>query len=391
MMPSVKKRSMEEFPLLDPEAGLPLFYPSMSDEAGLEVARTLKTRWIGQGPKVDLFEKTFGDFIGAEGRCIAVNSGTSALHLAYSLAGVGAGTKVITPLFTCTATNLPIIYLGGTPVFCDVGTESLNIDVDRIEQMIDDTTIAISIVDYGGVPNDYKRLRDICDAYNLYLIADLAHAVDGTFDGLPAHTYTDFSCYSFQAIKTLTCGDGGCLVVRDHRIVDKARRLRWFGIDRVSKQRGIWENDVKEIGYKFQMNDVSASIGLANLSRLKDFIALRRQIFNAYIEELGTDLAKNIIENTVDSRVSFTPWIITLLCQGQRNHLMQHLRLNSIESAQVHYRNDRYSIFTEYVRKKSFLNMDAIEDDYLVLPIHTNMTIDDAKKVAKIIKKFFEN
>lgn len=391
MMPSVKKRSMEEFPLLDPEAGLPLFYPSMSDEAGLEVARTLKTRWIGQGPKVDLFEKTFGDFIGAEGRCIAVNSGTSALHLAYSLAGVGAGTKVITPLFTCTATNLPIIYLGGTPVFCDVGTESLNIDVDRIEQMIDDTTIAISIVDYGGVPNDYKRLRDICDAYNLYLIADLAHAVDGTFDGLPAHTYADFSCYSFQAIKTLTCGDGGCLVVRDHRIVDKARRLRWFGIDRVSKQRGIWENDVKEIGYKFQMNDVSASIGLANLSRLKDFIALRRQIFNAYIEELGTDLAKNIIENTVDLRVSFTPWIITLLCQGQRNHLMQHLRLNSIESAQVHYRNDRYSIFTEYVGKKSFLNMDAIEDDYLVLPIHTNMTIDDAKKVAKIIKKFFEN
>ena len=390
-MPEIRRRSMKEYPLLEPDAGLPLFYPSMSDEAELEVSRTLKTRWIGQGPKVDLFEKTFGNFIGAEGRCIAVNSGTSALHLAYVLAGVGADTKVLSPLFTCTATNLPIIYLGGTPVFCDVGKGSLNIDVDCIEQMIDDKTIAISVVDYGGVPNDYKRLRDICDAYNLFLIADLAHAVDGTFDGLPVHTYADFSCYSFQAIKTLTCGDGGCLVVRDQRLVDKARRLRWFGIDRVSKQRGIWENDIKEIGYKFQMNDVSASIGLANLSRLKDFIELRRQIFKAYIDEFGKVLAQNIIENTVDSKISFTPWIITLLCQGQRNKLMQYLRFNSIESAQVHYRNDRYSIFTEYVGEKIFHNMDAIEHDYLVLPLHTNMTIYDAKKVAKTIKLFYNN
>lgn len=389
-MPSIDKRPMGEFPLLDPTDGIPLFYPSMSNLAEAAVGATLKTRWIGQGPKVESFEQAFGSFIGAEGRCIAVNSGTSALHLAYVLAGVGPGKKVVAPLFTCTATNLPILYLGGIPVFCDVRKNSLNMNLEDVERLIDKETVAISVVDYGGLPNDYLMLRDICDRHNLYLIADLAHAVDGFCEDMAIHEYVDFACYSFQAIKTLTCGDGGCLVVRDLDFLEKARRLRWFGIDRTSKQKGIWENDVREIGYKFQMNDVAASIGLANLAELKNFLTIRNKIFKAYLKGLGSTLTAFVVEASASPRVTFTPWLLTLLCQGKKNQLMEYLRSKKVESAQVHYRNDRYSVFASYVEDRVFENMNALDNEYLVLPLHTRMTPEDGLRIGTLVREFFE-
>jgi dTDP-4-amino-4,6-dideoxygalactose transaminase len=205
----MQSKPMQEFALMGEDEGIPLFKPNMPANAIKYVTDTLNSRWIGEGPKVKLFEKSFADFVKAQIGCVAVNSGTSALHLSYILSNVKQDDEVICPLFTCTATNLPILYQGAKPIFGDVNETNLNINVDAVEQLITEKTKAISVVDYGGVPNEYDKLRAICDRHNLKLISDCAHCVDGSFKDRRIHEWADFTIFSFQAIKTMTTGDGG--------------------------------------------------------------------------------------------------------------------------------------------------------------------------------------
>ena len=376
---------MQEFPIMDAEEGLPLFYPHIPRNAKKYVSEVLSTRWIGQGPKVDQFEKDFANSIMKAGYNIAVNSGTAALHLAYILSGVKETKEVICPIFTCTATNIPILFENGKPVFVDVAPGSLNVNLDLIENLITAQTVAVSVVDYGGLPNDYEFLRDICDRYDLKLIVDCAHALDTCYNGEHVTKFADYVIYSFQAIKTMTTGDGGMLVVKDKVDYERARRLRWFGIDRSKKQQGIWENDITELGYKYQMTDISAAIGIASLEELTKTLKTRRILYTTYqrdLEEFGRFLLEKSTNNS-----SFTPWLVTLNTRGNRVGLMHHLRQRKVESGQVHYRNDRYSIFQAY-KKGPYLNMDEIEDDYLVLPLHTKLTLDDVKRICFEVKEY---
>lgn len=376
---------MNEYSLLDENDGIPLFRPYVPKRAIEFVSDTLNSRWIGEGPKVKEFEKEFGRFIRSKSECVAVNSGTAALHLAYILSGVKDEVEVICPLFTCTATNLPILYQRAKPVFCDISKSGLNIDIESIEKLITRKTKAISVVDYGGLPNDYEKLRHLCDKYQLKLISDCAHCIDGYFDGKPVHEWADFTIYSFQAIKTLTTGDGGILVCNNLESGKLAKKIRWFGIDRDKKQAGIWENDVVDLGYKYHMNDISAAIGLASLLEIDEVLKIRKMLFERYIEKLS-QIKEKILERP-QSRMEFTPWLLTLNCGSKRLSLMTHLRKNGIESAQVHYRNDRYSVFA--TSNLSFPNMDKFEDCYLVLPLHLGMTIKDVdfitEKVLEIL------
>jgi dTDP-4-amino-4,6-dideoxygalactose transaminase len=370
---------------MDPEKGIPLFYPHIPNNAKKYVTEVLSTRWIGQGPKVDEFEAKFSEMIVKSGYNIAVNSGTSALHLAYILSGVTLGKEVICPLFTCTATNIPILYQKGKPVFVDIAVDSLNMDIQAIEKSITPQTVAISVVDYGGLPNDYKFLRDLCDCYGLKLIVDCAHALDTYFNSKHVTEFADYVIYSFQAIKTMTTGDGGMLVVKDSNDYEKAIRLRWFGINRSEKQQGVWENDVTELGYKYQMTDISAAIGLASLEEIKNVLSKRQMLYQIYhekLEEFGGCLMERPTKST-----RFTPWLATLNTNGKRVGLMNHLRVKNIESAQVHYRNDRYSIFKDYV-KAPYLNMDKIEEDYLVLPFHTQLSVTDVQTICEEVKTY---
>jgi dTDP-4-amino-4,6-dideoxygalactose transaminase len=379
----MRKEPMSEYELMDEKKGIPLFRPYVPKKAIEFVSDTLNSRWIGEGPKVKEFEIKFQKFLKSNFECIAVNSGTAALHLAYILAAVKRGDEVICPLFTCTATNLPILYQGAKPVFCDVAMNSLNINVENIESLITKKTKAISVVDYGGLPNNYEEIRKICDKYQLKLISDCAHCVDGEYKNKPIHEWADFTIYSFQAIKTLTTGDGGILICNNKENTKLAKKVRWFGIDREKKQSGIWENDVTYLGYKYHMNDIAASIGLASLLEIKQVLSMRMKLFERYIDNLSA-IKENVYEYSINN-TKFTPWLLTLNCYSKRLSLMKHLRDNGIESAQVHYRNDRYSIFS--FKNSYFPNMDKIENSYLVLPLHMGLTY---KNIDFISKKVLE-
>ena len=375
---------MNEFPLLNADEGIPLFYPHIPEGAIEEVADTLSGRWIGQGPKVDKFEQEFKEKFLGNHEAIAVGSGTDALHLSYLLSDIQAGDEVIVPVFTCTATNLPLLYIGATPVFADIDPETMNICCEDVRRKITSKTKAISCVDYGGVPCDYDELNKICKEYNLKLISDAAHAIGSKYKGTFSAQHADFTIFSFQAIKTLTTGDGGLLAIKDHNLIEKAKRLRWFGIDRTAKQGGHWENDIVEVGYKYQMNDISAAIGLAGMKDIDKIIEYRNYLFSLYEEYLDSSEV-TLIGSTRDSEYFNSAWLATIYVSGNREALMNKLRENNIESAQVHYRNDRYTVFGG--RIDGLPNMDKYEDLYICLPLHTKMSREHVEKICALVNE----
>jgi len=372
-----------EVPIVEVGEGrIPLFTPHIPAGAADRITQTLATRWIGQGPQVDAFEERFEKQFCGDHRALAVGSGTDALHLAYLLAGVRAGDEIVTPVFTCTATNIPLRYLGATPVFADIEPSSLNVDPEHVRSLMSERTRAIVCVDYGGLPCDLAALRAIADEYGVPLIEDSAQALGATFDGQPIGSLADHTIFSFQAIKHITTGDGGMLSIRDHAQVGDARSLRWFGINREKKQLGVWENDITLIGYKYQMTDIGAAMGHAALDEWDTTLALRRTLFARYVEGLeGADGVT--VLSLPDERREHAAWLFTIAVDDRRA-LQDKLYAQGIEANQVHYRNDRYSIFGQ--RRDNLPAMDAMEERYLVLPLHTRMTVDDVDRVCATIR-----
>ena len=373
---------MNELPVMQEGEGIMLFYPHVPKKAIEAVTEVLQSRWIGQGPKVAQFEKEFEEKFAGGGKAIAVGSGTDALHLSYILAGLKAGDEVITPVFTCTATTIPFLYMGVVFRFADVDPKTLNINVDHVRKLVNEKTKAIVCVHYGGLPCDMDELLAIGKSYNIPVIEDAAHALGATYKGKQIGAISPFTMFSFQAIKTITTGDGGMLILKDHDIVPKAERIRWFGIDRSNKQKGNWENDIWEVGYKYQMTDIGAAMGLAGLHEFDQTLAHRQKLFQAYKRGLaGIEGITLMGANTTDR--THAAWLCTALVD-KRIDFMNKLRSRKIESGQVHYRNDRYTVLGG--RRDDLPFMDSIEENYIVLPLHLHMNEKDVEYICQVIK-----
>jgi len=360
-----------------------LFYPYISNNAAKFVKKRLKTRWIGQGPIVDRFEKKFSKLFLNNQKCVSTGSGTDALHLAYILAGIKKGDEVITPVFTCTATNLPLLYIGAKLKFADIDTETMNISVKSIKKLITKKTKAIVCVHYGGNVCDMEEILKIAKKYKLKVIEDAAQALGAKYNNKYIGTIGDFTVFSFQAIKHITTGDGGLLAIKEQKLIQKAKRLRWFGIDRTKKQLGIWKNDIFEVGYKYQMTDLGAAVGLEALNDFSKIISHRRKIYDTYLKAFKDNPRIKCVHNYNKSNKTGA-WIFTI-CSELKDKIQKILKQKNIESNQVHFRNDKYTVFKNYCKNKNFPNMDEIEEKYLVLPVHTKISIKDAKYISNII------
>ena len=379
----MREKAMDEFPIMEDKPGnLVLFHPHVSAKAIEYVTKVLNSRWIGQGPLVEEFEQRFSARFGGNRATLAVRSGTDALHLAYLLAGLRPGDEVIAPLFTCTATNIPLLFMGVKVVFADVQSETLNIDPNDVRRRITEKTKAIVCIHHGGLPCDLAELQAIADEYQLKLIEDAAHALGANYRGQIIGGISDFTMFSFAAVKAMTTGDGGMLIIRDAELLDKARRLRSAGTDRKAKQAGNWENDIFEIGYRYQTSDIAAAMGLAALNEFDDVSAYRRGLLEQYERELANIAGLALIGAGYQDR-THAAWMCTVLVD-RREALQKKLREQNIESSQVHYRNDRYSIFGG--RRNDFTNMDAVENKYLHLPLHTRMNRADVARICSTIR-----
>lgn len=348
-----------------------LFYPFVPREAIEAVDDVLRSRFIGQGPKVDQFEKEFCKFFNVK-YAVSVNSGTSALETAYDLIGLKEGDEVISTPLTCTATNLPLIRRGVKIVWADILESTLCIDPLDVKSKLTDKTKAIVQVHLGGIKADVGMSH-------IPIVSDAAQAL-GIFTG-------NYTCCSFQAIKHLTTCDGGMIVTDTERHRNEAKLLRWFGIDRSKKIKNNWQAyrerkmtfDIKFPGTKRHMTDVDAAMGIVGLKNYTMVIQHRKNIFNIYKEGLkGLDGIKLIdgAENTY--------WLATVLVE-RRDDFAKMMFENDIDTNVVQVRNDIYKVFGG--KRTDLPVMNSVEDKYLSIPLTMNVTEENAQYIVDMIQR----
>jgi len=353
-----------------------LFHPSNHfwKECIEELETVLASRWWGQAGQVNEFERLFAEEF-AYKHCLALNSGTAALELAYDLIGIDEGDEVISPVLTCTATNIPLARRKANIVFADIRKDDLTIDIEDVRQKISEKTKAVVVVTLGGCPVD-PAIFKICSENGVPVVVDAAQSL-GVIEG-----QGDYICYSFQAIKHFSTGDGGMLVVRSPNEFEKAKRLRWFGIDREKKIAAGWQPyknremtiEIEEPGYKFHMNDIAATLGIVGLRHSEELLTTRKNIAKFYREHLVQ----------CDHIAGGSYWLYGVLID-ERDLCAEKFLAEAIDVNMVHLRNDRYKVFGGYAR--DLPNMNFVENRYLYIPINSQLTSEETKKVVTIFNR----
>ncbi|HEB04761.1 hypothetical protein LCGC14_0323880 [marine sediment metagenome] len=293
---------------------------------------------IAEGQFVYDFEAALSEKFGID-NVLATSSGTAALHLAMLLSGVEPGDEVITTSMTAEPTNTTILQVGAKPVFADVEPENGNLDPVSVESLITEKTKAICVVHYAGYPARLKELRKLSDKYGLSLIEDCAHALGAEYDCQPIGTIGDFGIFSFQAIKHMTTVDGGALVMKKSEKMSEAKRLRWFGM---AKGVPRTEVDITKLGFKYNMNNVAAVIGLQQLKFISPLLQ-RHQANGHYFDQAISNIP-GIESAKVESFAKSAYWLYTLLVDDS-DDVERSLASKGITASKLHRPNHLHSIF----------------------------------------------
>ncbi len=264
--------------------------PMIEEEEVAEVVATLRSGWIGTGPRVARFEEEFRNYKGAD-HAVAVGSCTSALHLSMIAAGLNPGDEVITTSMTFCATVNAVIHAGATPVLVDVGQDTMNMDTDLIEEKITPRTRAILPVHFAGRPCHMDAIRTLAHRYNLKIIEDCAHAIETEYRGTKAGTFGDFGCFSFYVTKNIVTGEGGMVLTKDEESASRIKMLALHGMSRDAWKRfgdeGYKHYYVVECGFKCNMTDLQAALGFHQLGRIEAYWLRRKAIWDYYMKELA--------------------------------------------------------------------------------------------------------
>jgi len=337
--------------------------------------------FLTEGDYSDKFEKSFSEFIGNPNTCLT-NSCTSALDLARHVCDIQNEDEVITTAMTCLATNLPFYQRGAKLVFADVKKETGNIDPEDVERKITPKTKAIVVVHWAGQPVDIEAISSISSKHNIPVIEDAAHALDSKYKGLPIGQHSDFVCFSFQAIKHLTCADGGAIACKRQEDAERIRRLRWFGLDRSIKGIQRWSQDISEGGYKYHMNNLNAAIGIEQLKNIRHLINQHKLNSAYYDENINNPRIKKLQR---DENSDSASWIYSLLTED-REDFQSYLSKNGIASDWVHVRNDQYTIFKKF--KTDLPNLDYFESRLINIPVGWWLNKSDLKHITDTVNKY---
>lgn len=348
-----------------------LFEPYVTSDMREAVDEVLRSRFIGQGPKVDQFEKEFEKFFNIK-HAISVNSGTSALETAYDLLNLKDGDEVLSTPLTCTATNLPLLHRGCKIVWVDILEDTLTIDPEDAKRKITEKTKAVVQVHLGGVKADIGNL-------NIPIVSDAAQAL-GIFTG-------SYTACSFQAIKHISTPDLGMIILSNEEEAHKAKLMRWFGIDRELKQKNSWKAyvnrqmtfDIEMMGYKRQPNDMIAAMAIIGLKHYNEILNHRKKIFDIYREQL-----KNIDGLKLIDGKENVYWLATLLVRN-RDEFAKMMFESDVDVNLVQIRNDRYQIFGGLC--ENIPTMDKVEGQYISIPVGMNVSVENAYYIADCIKK----
>jgi len=366
---------------------IPVFKPSLGQEELEAVKRVLESGWWGLGPTTKEFEEKFARYIGVE-TAVGLNSGTAALQLALKLAAV-EGKEVITTSITFISTNHAILYNGGIPVFADVEPDTLNVNVQDIEQRITDNTRAILVVHFGGHPCDMDPVMRLAEKHGLKVIEDCAHACGAAYKGRKAGSIGDYGCYSFHAVKNLACGEGGMVTAHSEAEAKRLKGLRWLGIDQGTWDRSdadkrySWNYTVKELGFKAHLNDIPAAIGICQLEKLDRLNGRRREVAGMYTEALSKlDWIETPVEKDY-AESSFHNYVIKL---DNRDNFVDYMTQKGISIGVHYYPNHLYEMYKPYYRHLPIA--ETVWKRIATLPLYPDLTEAEVTLIIDSIRSF---
>jgi len=361
----------------------------IGEEELVQVKEAFDYGYFGLASKVVEFEEELKKYLGAE-HVIAINTGTSALHLALDALGIGEGDEVIAPSLTFVGSFQAISATGAMPVPCDVYPDTLLMDIDDVRSRITPKTRAIMPVHYAGNPCDMDALMKIGKDFNVRIVEDAAHALGSYYKGKKVGSFGDIACFSFDSIKNITCGEGGAIVCQDAELAELLRQKRLLGMDRKShtsswKERS-WFYEVRTQGFRYHMSNINAAIGLAQLQKLNTFITRRREICRRYDEAFKQIPAIGCLRINYDE---VAPHIYVIRVKdGRRDDLMTYLKNLDIETGINYIPNHLHSFY-----QNSIISLPETEKAYqeiLTLPLHYGLSDEDVAEVIQGVKAFFE-
>ena len=382
---------------------IPLFKVHVAPEAVTNVSKVLESGTLTQGDRVKELEAKLRDFLGAP-RIATVNSATSGLTLALHLLkeargdwpGLSSGDEVLTPALTCTATTWPIVHNGLQPKWLDVAKGTCNVSLSDIERKLTPKTKVVQVMHWGGTPVDVEELDRVLEkarketlGFKPYVIEDCAHAFGALYpgSGRPVGSSSNICVFSFQAIKLLTTGDGGCLTLPDDELLRRCLLLRWYGIDREKRSGGSGggdfrlENDVPEAGYKYHMNDYCAALGIANIDHVPRLLAMNRNNASTLQDRLSGQRGLSFANYGPGS--SF--WLFTVLVP-HRDAFVSFMGKQGVMVSQVHRRNDVHSCMEKWA--VDLPDLDELEKMMVSIPVGWWLTNDEVNKIASSVREF---
>lgn len=388
---------------------IPLFKVFMAESAATEVGKILNSGYIGQGTKVDELEKTFQRYLDHD-HLITTNSGTSALHLALHLLkkpnkaihsyggvaftedywpGIEEGDEILATPLTCTASNWPILANGLRIKWVDIDPKTLNMDLDDLERKISHKTKAIMLVHWGGYPNDLDKIKDIQKkskeifGFKPAVIEDGAHSLGSKYKGKNLGNHGNILMHSLQAIKHINSIDGGILSLPHQELYNRAKLIRWYGIDRESNRKDFrCETNIEEWGFKFHMNDVCATVGLENMKHIDHIVKKHQENAEFYDKHLQGVKGITLLERHNDRESSF--WIYSLLVEN-RDGFYKWMKECNIVVSQVHERNDKHTCVREF--KSNLPSLEKTIGKIVSIPVGWWVTPEDRAYIVECIKK----
>jgi dTDP-4-amino-4,6-dideoxygalactose transaminase len=354
------------------------------------VMRVLDSEYLGMGAEVQKFENELSEFFGRPAVC--VSTGTAALHLALQAAGIGSGDEVLVQSLTYVASFQAISATGARPVACDVDPKTLCLDWLDAEKRLTPKTKAVMPVHYSGGVGALDEIYEFANRHGLRVIEDAAHAFGSTYQEKKVGSFGDVACFSFDGIKNITSGEGGCIVTDDKEIIRKVRDARLLGVEKDTEQRfkgkRSWEFDVSTQGWRYHMSNIMAAIGIEQLKRFPEFAAKRQRLAKLYDKKLSVKFSGDIFQQDYNQVVPHI-YVVRLSKHCERQKIVEMFDSHGIQTG-VHYQpNHKLSYYQP--NNEALLVSDQIYPFLLSLPLHFDLLDSDVHKICDLLMGYLDS
>ena len=354
------------------------------------VMEVLDNEFLGMGPKVGEFEEQLSEFFCRPTVCVV--NGTAALHLALQACGVGEGDEVLVPSLTYVASFQAISATGATPIACDIDPSDCLLDIKDANEKITPQTKAIMPVHFTGGVGDLNKIYEFAKSKDIRVVEDSAHAFGTTYEGKRVGAFGDISCFSFDGIKNITSGEGGCIVSDDLNVIEKIKDARLLGVEKDSSKRltgqRSWDFDVSEQGWRYHMSEIMAAIGLKQLARFGDFATKRQNLCVRYTELLKDNQRIKTLPRDYETVVPHI-FVVRIKNLKDREKLRSILTQKGIQTG-IHYQPNHLLSLYRNKSSEKLINTEKIYPEILTLPLHPDMKISDVNFVVNSLKAVLE-